>query len=101
MDKLRSLHYFIASAEESSFSGAARRLGVSVAAVAKLVTALERSLGVRLFERHAHGLALTTGGSATSRDAGRRWRSSSRPTSRRAPRPRRAHAAPSSSACSR
>ena len=64
MDKLRSLHYFIASAEASSFSGAARRLGVSVAAVAKLVTALERSLGVRLFERHAHGLALTTGGSA-------------------------------------
>jgi DNA-binding transcriptional LysR family regulator len=64
MDKLRSLHYFIAAAEESSFSGAARRLDVSVAAVAKLVNALERSLGVRLFERHAQGLALTTGGSA-------------------------------------
>jgi len=62
MDKLRSLQYFVASAEASSFSGAARQLGVSVAAVAKLVTVLERQLGIRLFERHAHGLALTAGG---------------------------------------
>lgn len=63
MDKLRSLHYFVAAAESSSFSGAARRLGVSVAAVAKLVGTLERDLGIRLFERHASGLALTAGGS--------------------------------------
>lgn len=63
MDKLRSLHYFVAAAEASSFSGAARRLDVSVAAVAKLVGALERNLGIQLFERHAHGLALTAGGS--------------------------------------
>ena len=62
MDKLRSLHYFAAAAESSSFSGAARRLGVSVAAVAKLVGTLERELGIRLFERHASGLALTAGG---------------------------------------
>jgi DNA-binding transcriptional LysR family regulator len=64
VDKLRSLQYFAAAADEGSFSGAARRVGVSVAAVAKLITALERNLGLRLFERHAHGLTLTAGGNA-------------------------------------
>jgi LysR family transcriptional regulator, regulator for bpeEF and oprC len=64
MDKLRALHYFAAAAQASSFSAASRHFGVSVAAVAKLVGALERELGVRLFERSAAGLALTAGGSA-------------------------------------
>jgi LysR family transcriptional regulator for bpeEF and oprC len=64
MDKLRALQYFVATAEEKSFSGAARRLEVSVPAVAKLVTALERSLGVRLFERAANGVSLTAGGAS-------------------------------------
>lgn len=64
MDRLRSLQYFIACAEEGSLSGAARRLEVSVPAVAKLVGALERRLGIALFERSAHGLALTSAGEA-------------------------------------
>ena len=64
MDKLRALHYFAAAAEEASFSAAARRFGVSTAAVAKLVGVLEVELGQRLFERSPHGLALTTGGAA-------------------------------------
>jgi DNA-binding transcriptional LysR family regulator len=63
MDKLRSLQYFVAAAEARSFSGAARRLGVSVPAVAKLVAVLEAELGARLFERQSHGLVLTAGGS--------------------------------------
>src|SRR5262245_22161660 len=62
MDRLAALQYFVAAAEEASLSGAARRLEVSVTAVAKLVTALERSLGARLFERTAQGLALTASG---------------------------------------
>src|SRR5688572_27663797 len=62
MDRLRSLHYFIASAEEGSFSGAARRLEVTIPAVASLVKALERDLGVTLFERSPQGLALTAAG---------------------------------------
>ncbi|WP_284618710.1 LysR family transcriptional regulator [Aquabacterium humicola] len=64
MDKLRSLHYFAAAAELSSFSKAARHFGVSTAAVAKLVQSLERELGLTLFERHPRGLALTAGGTA-------------------------------------
>ncbi|MDW3684456.1 LysR family transcriptional regulator [Cupriavidus sp. CV2] len=64
MDRLRALHYFIAAAKANSFSGAARSMGVSVAAVSKLVTALERNLGARLFERYAHGLVLTASGAS-------------------------------------
>lgn len=62
MDKLRALEYFVAAAHEKSFSGAARRLGVSVTAVAKLVASLEKTLGVLLFERSSHGLTLTAAG---------------------------------------
>lgn len=64
MDRLRSLQYFIACAEEGSFSAVARRLEVSVPAVAKLVGALERHLGVALFERSPQGLTLTAAGEA-------------------------------------
>jgi DNA-binding transcriptional LysR family regulator len=62
MDKMRALQYFIASAEEGSLAGAARRMDVSVPAVQKLVSALEHDLGVRLFQRSARGLALTASG---------------------------------------
>jgi len=64
MDKLRALQYFIASAEAGSLSSAARDLGVSLAAVAKLVGALERELGVALFDRTSRGLQLTADGEA-------------------------------------
>jgi LysR family transcriptional regulator, regulator for bpeEF and oprC len=64
MDKLRALEYFVAATHEKSFSGAARQLGVSVAAVAKLVASLEKSLGVLLFERSSQGLVLTAAGSS-------------------------------------
>lgn len=62
MDKLRALQYFSAAAEQSSFSAAARRLGVTAPAIVKLVNALERSLGVVLFDRTARGLTLTADG---------------------------------------
>jgi LysR family transcriptional regulator for bpeEF and oprC len=64
MDKLRALQYFVASAEERSFSGAARLLDVSVPSITKLIGALERSLGVRLLDRSTHGLTLTASGEA-------------------------------------
>lgn len=64
MDKLRALHYFVAAAEEGSFSAAARRFDVSVPAVTKLVGALERELGARLLDRSTRGLALTPSGEA-------------------------------------
>lgn len=62
MDKLRALQYFIAAAEERSLSGAARRFDISVPAVSKLITSLERTLGTSLFDRTAQGLTLTSNG---------------------------------------
>lgn len=62
MDKLRALQYFVTAAEEGSFTGAARRLEVSVPAIAKMITALERHLGASLFDRSTQGLALTADG---------------------------------------
>ena len=64
MDKLRALQYFVAAADAGSFTAAARRLELSVPAVQKLVSALERSLGVTLFERSAQGLTLTHSGAS-------------------------------------
>lgn len=62
MDKLRALEYFVAAAEEGSFSAAARRLHVSAMAVSKLIGSLETQLAAPLFERHARGLTLTSSG---------------------------------------
>lgn len=61
--ELRShLDAFIASADEGSFSAAARHLGLTPAAVSKSVAQLEARLGVRLFQRSTRSLALTTDG---------------------------------------
>ena len=49
MDKLRALSHFVACAEEGSFSGAARRLELSVPSVHKLVTALEQASALAYF----------------------------------------------------
>ena len=62
MDRLRALQYFINAADEGSLSAAARKLEVTVPAVAKMVGTLEKDLGIVLFERSAHGLILTTAG---------------------------------------
>ena len=62
MDKLRALQYFASAAHGSSLSAAAREHGVSVAAIAKLIAALEADLGVQLLERRARGVVLTTAG---------------------------------------
>ena len=56
------LDAFIAAADEGSFSAAARRLGLTPAAVSKSVAQLEARLGVRLFQRSTRSLALTTDG---------------------------------------
>jgi DNA-binding transcriptional LysR family regulator len=62
MDRLRSLQYFVEAARAGSLSGAARAVGVSVPAVTKGLNALEREMGVKLFERTPRGLTLTGAG---------------------------------------
>jgi DNA-binding transcriptional LysR family regulator len=56
------LDAFIATADEGSFSAAARRMGLTPAAVSKSVGQLEARLGVRLFQRSTRKLALTSEG---------------------------------------
>ncbi|MES2098849.1 MAG: LysR family transcriptional regulator [Pseudomonadota bacterium] len=57
-----SLDAFITAADDGSFSAAARRLGLTPAAVSKSVAQFESRLGVRLFQRSTRHLALTTDG---------------------------------------
>jgi LysR family hca operon transcriptional activator len=61
--ELRHLRYFIAVAEEGSFSNAAeRRLHTAQPSLSRQIRALELEVGVRLLERKARGIALTTAG---------------------------------------
>ena len=53
---------FLATAEETSFSAAARALGIAQPTVGRQVAALEVQLGVTLFERVGRGLSLTPTG---------------------------------------
>src|SRR5258705_7984527 len=58
-DKLKVFH---AAAEAGSFTHAGEQLGLSQSAVSRQISALEESLGVSLFHRHARGLILTEQG---------------------------------------
>ncbi|AYN96674.1 LysR family transcriptional regulator [Pseudomonas sp. LTJR-52] len=62
METLANLESFVRSAECGSFSAAARRLGLTPAAVSRNVAQLESNLGVRLFQRSTRRLTLTEAG---------------------------------------
>jgi DNA-binding transcriptional LysR family regulator len=62
METLANLQSFARSAEFGSFSGAARFLALTPAAVSRNVAMLERNLGVRLFQRSTRNLTLTEAG---------------------------------------
>jgi LysR family hca operon transcriptional activator len=61
--ELRHLRYFIAVAEEGSLLTAAqRRLNTSQPSLSRQIRDLETEVGVKLLERQARGVALTTAG---------------------------------------
>lgn len=62
MDRLRCIEVFLEVARDGSFTGAARRLGMSKAAVTKHVASLEQSLGARLLNRTTKRVGLTEAG---------------------------------------
>ncbi len=59
---LRQLKYFVAIAEHENFSRAAQQLYVAQSALSRRMRELEDELGVRLFDRHLRGAALTPEG---------------------------------------
>lgn len=62
MHNWNDLRFLIAVANEGSTLAAARKLGVDQTTVARRIGALERALGVALFERRAEGYTLTQRG---------------------------------------
>ncbi|MFF3838703.1 LysR family transcriptional regulator [Streptomyces sp. NPDC001930] len=62
--ELRTLEYFVAVAEERSFTRAAARCHVVQPAISQQIQALEKELGEPLFERLPRQVVLTSGGAA-------------------------------------
>jgi DNA-binding transcriptional LysR family regulator len=64
MDRLQSMRVFQQVVDEGGFAAAARKLDLTPAAVTRLVSDLEKHLGVRLLQRTTRRLSLTPAGEA-------------------------------------
>ena len=71
MNRLHLMAVFVAVAEEQSFAGGARRLGMSPPAVTRAIAALEDRLGVKLFTRTTRYVRVTDAGQRYLEDARR------------------------------
>jgi DNA-binding transcriptional LysR family regulator len=59
---VRLMRYFVAVAEERSFTAAARRLHIAQPSLSNQIRQLERRLGAQLIDRRTHPLVLTEAG---------------------------------------
>ena len=64
LDQLRSMGVFACVVEKSSFSGAARDLGITTSAVSQQIRSLEQEMEVTLLHRSTRKLSLTEAGQA-------------------------------------
>lgn len=62
--ELRHLRYFVAVAEEASFTAAAHRVHVAQQALSTQIRQLEDAVGARLLDRTSRGVTLTPAGAA-------------------------------------
>ncbi len=62
MDRLRCIEVFVEVARDGSFTGAARRLGISKSATTKHIAWLEHSFGTKLLNRTTKHVGLTEAG---------------------------------------
>lgn len=62
--KLRDLHVVLAVAEAGSMTKASQKLAISHPVVSKTISDLEKTLGVRLFDRTSQGVEVTRYGAA-------------------------------------
>ncbi|UTY57978.1 LysR substrate-binding domain-containing protein [Massilia sp. erpn] len=62
MDRLHLMTVFVAVAEEESFAGGARRLGMSPPAVTRAIAALEERLRLKLLDRSTRHVRVTEAG---------------------------------------
>ncbi|WP_427926406.1 LysR family transcriptional regulator [Xanthomonas campestris] len=71
MDRIQEMTLFAALAEDSSFAGVARRLGLSTATVTRTIAQLESRLGVLLVVRTTRSMRLTDAGQQFAADCRR------------------------------
>lgn len=64
LDQLRAMGVFACVVEKSSFSGAARELGITTSAVSQQIRSLENEMEVILLHRSTRKLSLTEAGQA-------------------------------------
>lgn len=64
LDQLRAMGVFACVVEKSSFSGAARELGITTSAVSQQIRSLEQEIDVTLLHRSTRKLSLTDAGQA-------------------------------------
>lgn len=77
---LQTLVCFEAAARHESYTRAAQELSVTQSAVSRQIATLESFLGVALFRRTRHGVALTASGAAYARQITRRLEAMERDT---------------------
>ena len=64
IDSWDDIQFVLAVARTGSFHFASKELNTNQSTVSRKIRHLENHLGVKLFDRHAHGMALTPAGSA-------------------------------------